>query len=347
MIKNLIFAGIFILLLLVSGFLIWQEEERERTPWQKDFAFKDTGRIHKIYIVNKSNDEVTLERQNGRWIVNSKYRAMPTKVNLLLASVHDVEVKYPVSKEKRDNVVKELSSSANKVELYTNDSDKPAKTFYVGGPTQDNKGTYMIMSKNGEIANQPYVTYIPGFKGYLTPRFFVSEKEWRHLRMFTYGYNQIKTVKVDYPKTPRHSFRVDKLARDSVRVTRLYSESSAPEGKLITTAARKFLDSFDDLQAEAIETKYNKKDSILATKPYAIIEVIPRQGDSQRLTIYHKPVTPTTKQQFTPEGERKKVDADRFFATLARNDDFYMIQRYVFGKVLRKYSDFFVDQQPT
>ncbi|PSR01776.1 MAG: hypothetical protein BRD50_08235 [Bacteroidetes bacterium SW_11_45_7] len=85
----------------------------------------------------------------------------------------------------------------------------------------------------------------------------------------------------------------------------------------------------------------------MTTTPYAVIEVTPFSGQSQVMTIYRKPVTPTTKQQFTQGGERKKYDTDRYFATLKRDDDFYLIQHHVFGKVLRKYNDFFADKQPT
>lgn len=346
--KNLLYAGILLVLIAISGFLIWQERTKDQTPWQKKFAFEDTASVHKIYMADKSNEDVTLERKDGRWIVNGRFRAMPNKVNMLLTSLHDMEVKFPVSTVKKENVVKELAGSATKVEIYAYDNDEePVRTFYVGGPTQGKKGTYMVRSRNGEIAEQPYVTHIPGFQGYLTPRFFIAEKEWRDLQMVTYNYEQIKSVEVKYPQAKQHSFEVTKLANDSVTVRKLYGRSSANNEQLMPTAARKFLNSFQDLRAEAIETKYDKQDSILATTPYAVIHVTPQEGEVQTLTIYHKPVTPTTKKQFTAGGERLQYDQDRYFATLARDDDFYMIQHYVFGKVLRRYSDFFARQQPT
>lgn len=344
--KILLSIGILTVLVAVAAGLIWEDKQKDQTPWQKQFAFRDTASIEKIYMVDKSNEEVMLKRKNGHWSVNGQYKAMDAKIDLILSTIHDMQVKFPVSKKKRKNVIKSLSTSAKKVELYTDADGEPARTFYVGGPTQGKKGTYMVRSKDGEIADIPYVTHIPGFIGYLTPRFFIAEKEWRDLRMFTHAYNEIKSVLVDYPKATRHSFKVTKHKNNEVRVTKP-RDGPSNQDQLITTAARRYLNSYQDLNAEAIETKYDKKDSILSTTPYAVIEVTPFSGQSQRMRIYRKPITPTTKQQFTPQGKRKKYDTDRYFATLKRNDDFYLIQHHVFGKILRKYSDFFANNEPT
>jgi hypothetical protein len=313
--KIVISVGILFLLVIVAVAMIWQDKQEDQTQWQKKFAFKDTANIEKIYMVDKSNQDVVLKRENGHWSVNEQYKAMDAKIDLLLSTIHDMTIKYPVSKKKRENVIKSLSTSATKVEIYTVADGDPARTFYVGGPTQGKKGTYMVRSQDSEIAKTPYVTHIPGFIGYLTPRFIIAEKEWRDLRMFTYNYNQIESIKVDYPLNTHHSFKVTKYKNNDVQVTKPQGGQSNQD-QLITTAARRFLNSFQNLRAEAIETKYDKQDSILATTPYAVIEVTPFSGQSQVMTIYRKPVTPTTKQQFTERGKRKKYDTDRYFATL-------------------------------
>lgn len=344
--KNFIYIGVLVILIAISGVLIWQEQTKEQKPWPKRFGLDDTASVTKIYMVNKANKEVLLERKGNNWMLNNNFPATSSKINMLLATLHDMQVKYPVSKAKRENVIKELAGTATKVEIYTRSKEKPARTFYVGGPTKGKTGTYMVMGRDGEVAEQPYVTHIPGFRGYLTPRFFITHKEWRDLRMFTYSYEEIQSVKVHYPASSAQSYEVQKLQDDSVHVRKIKGNSTN-RGKLIKTAARKFLTNFENLKAEAIETKYNKKDSILATTPYAILEVTPKQGVTQQLTIYQKPVTPSTKKQFDRYGDRLKNDPDRLFATLKRNDDFYMIQNYVFGKVLRKYNDFFIQKQPT
>ena len=71
-----------------------------------------------------------------------------------------------------NSVIKTLASEGVKVELYTQNK-KLYKTFYIGGETADFLGTYMIM----EGAKKAYVIHIPGFNGFLTPRFNIDGRK--------------------------------------------------------------------------------------------------------------------------------------------------------------------------
>ena len=64
--------------------------------------------------------------------------------------------------------------------------DTPYKTWYIGSPTQDHMGTYMLLEMGENKSSKPYVTYKPGMYGTLEVRFFTDWKAWRSPRVFDY-----------------------------------------------------------------------------------------------------------------------------------------------------------------
>ena len=62
----------------------------------------------------------------------------------------------------------------------------PFKTWYIGSPTQDHTGTYMLLQLGQDKSSKPYVTYKPGMYGTLEVRFFTDWKAWRSPRIFDY-----------------------------------------------------------------------------------------------------------------------------------------------------------------
>jgi len=112
-------------------------------PELKDFAVQDTASIDKIFMVKKSNDQVMLTKEDGSWIVNDTYPVREEAISLLLKTIQRVRVKAPVSKSAQDYVLKMMATRNTKVEIYS--KEKLIKTYYVGGPTQDQVGTFMML----------------------------------------------------------------------------------------------------------------------------------------------------------------------------------------------------------
>ena len=64
--------------------------------------------------------------------------------------------------------------------------NEASKTYYVGGESKDMIGSYMLL----ENSNRAFVVYIPGFNGFLAPRFTidgtkVSSDLWRDRTIFS------------------------------------------------------------------------------------------------------------------------------------------------------------------
>ena len=81
-------------------------------PWstfkaaRKDFSISDTASITKIFIADKRNHKVVLQRNaEGEWMVNNTWPADVQKINLVKATLHDVEVRNPLTEAEYNSMV--------------------------------------------------------------------------------------------------------------------------------------------------------------------------------------------------------------------------------------------------
>src|SRR5258706_8580783 len=157
--KNRSVFIVTIVFVTIAAFLIYRNKGGTIRKEDRDFAVKDTASVTKIFLADRSGNSVTLERQpDGVWMVNNKYRARKEGIDLLLDCFKGISVQTRVAKAAYNSVVKELSSTGIKCEIYVNHKDKPLKVYYVGGSTNDILGTYMML----ENSTVPFVTEIPG-----------------------------------------------------------------------------------------------------------------------------------------------------------------------------------------
>jgi len=94
----------------------------------------------------------------GKWALNDSLSARQESVDRLLASMFRMTVQSPVSRASYNNVITNMATSSVKVEVYKIKPrinlfnaiklfprEKLTKVFYVGEPTSDFLGTYMLM----------------------------------------------------------------------------------------------------------------------------------------------------------------------------------------------------------
>ena len=334
--KNLLYLLILLAVLVAAFFLLKKDPKTTLSEGRRDFAVEDTSVITKIFIANKDQKQVLLERKaDGKnWTVNGQYEANMYKVNLLLSTMAQLEVKTPVPDVDHNIVVKNLASSGRKVEIY--EGEKLVKTYYVGTPTADELGTFMLM----EDSDIPYIIHIPGFNGYLTVRYFIEEKDWRTRSVFSYGYNDLASVKIDYPTHPEHSFTINVNGEESTIVPEISSiqKLENPDQSMLSYYASLF----DKLNHEGYDIGEDtaKVDSIYNTQPFCIIRLQDKAGSAQSLRIHNKPVDKRTIQQSDDSGNPLTVDVERYYGFMGEEKDMILLQDYVFNRVFRRYQDF-------
>ncbi len=324
-----------ILVILMGSLTFWFINKNRKSTLSaemKSFAVKDTASISKIFLADKNGRNLTLERtESGKWTVNGKYGVRMDALETLLKTIMRVDVKEPVGKKAQDNVIKRLATRAVKCEIYQ--KGELTKAYYVGSETQDLTGTYMIMIdiETMQAMERPFVTYIPGFEGYLTTRYFTEEKGWRDRTMFQYNPNDIKSVRMEIPYNPSFGYEL------TVKGNNDYEIKMLSDNKVVANidplAVKQYLSYFQILSFESFEVdlKQNQIDSVLKSQPINILTVTDKDGKVNKVKFFaRKP----KKESYGKDGLLLKFDEERMDALMNNGVDFVMVQFYMFGKVM-------------
>jgi hypothetical protein len=317
-----------------------------------DFAVDDTSTVTKIFMSDKNNNNLTLTRvETGKWLVSNKYPASKANIELLLGTMLGLQVKETIPKAAMEYVIKDLATISVKVEIYQwkyrinlfdiirlFPHEKLTKVYYVGGPIQSNRGSYMIM----EHSSVPFVVYLPGLRGFVTPIYSPIEKYWRDYSIFKKSIQQIEAVRMDFPSDPGNSFEIKNDANMNMRFISLAENQQVPI--FDTLQAMNFLTSFRNINFEALlnDMETHRKDSILATTPYCIISLTDISHTTQSIKIYRKGPDPGESDEL---GKPAPYDLDRLYALVNDGKDFTYIQYFVFDKILRPKSFFLKKQE--
>lgn len=354
--KNKILLLVAIVLAVLAVMLITNHSNSTMSDKLKNFTVEDTASIQKIYMADKLNREVTLLRQeNGDWIMKDSTLVRADLIKAVLVALKKVQAVAPVAKSAHDNVIRSMAVRSTKVEVYVKSYrinlfnkiklfsyTKLEKSFYVGDPTQDHLGTFMLI----ENADTPFITYIPGFDGYLSTRYSANPDEWKTTDMIKYNFNDIKSVSVVYPKNPENSFEIERVAEKAFSL-------KSPSGQALTMPIDtvKILDfvtsfyklNFEEFVGEQLKPKV--KDSVLKSTPFCVITIKDINKKEQVLKTYHKANPYTDKAQYE-ELTEEDYDIDRLYA-LNNDKDFVVIQYFVFDRVFKKLNSFFVQPEQT
>lgn len=338
------------ILVVIAGVLIWNNRYLTTTRGEAaDFQVWDTATVTRLYLADRDDHESLLERQpDHTWMLNNTYKAHSKQIQALLATLYKVRIKMPVSRASHDNIVKQLAVNSVKVEVYQMvprinlfnriklfPHEKRTKVFYVGDATKDSSGTFMLR----EGANQAYIVYIPGFRGFITTRFTAVPDDWRDHGIFSANLAEIQSVSVEFNREPQSSFKVENTGRHQYAMTRL------ADGSVIafdTLKVINLLSSFGDLRFEALLNNMMPQERIdsITQSPYLHrVTLTTKDGKTTQMTTFEKLVTNTSILEIEGLVDEQgnpldPIDHDRIYGLLNNGNDFVLIQYYVFDKVL-------------
>ncbi len=318
--KNRIIIGLIVVLGIVAVILISRHSNSSIKRELRDFAVEDTASVDRIFMVKKDMQQVMLTRVGDHWMVNDRFVVRNDAIDVLLKTLNRLRVKSPVSTSMLDNAVRMLATRNTKVEVYH--KNKLMKTIYVGGPTQDQMGTFMML----EGSSVPFIVHIPGFVGYLSSRFFVEEIGWRSTSIFNYNFNDIKSVAIDNPEDPKQSFKVASAGSNGYSVSSPFGEPLPRE--LDTVAVRYYISKFEKVNLEFFSDSLPQRtrDSLLPARPYRVITLEDRAGSVRKVTAWRRPANG----KLDPDGNPLIWDDERMWA-LIDNKTWVVIQYYVFN----------------
>ncbi len=340
--KNRSIIIITIVLVIAAVVLLMQNHYSTLKKHETDFSVSDTATITKIFIADKSVNSISLSRRGSQWLINDTKLANQKIVNTLLSTLKKIKVKSPVSLASHNSVIRRMSSIGKKVEIYQEvyridifgirlfKHEKLTKVFFVGDVTQDNLGTYMLM----DGAERPFIVYLPGFRGVISTRFSPISDDWLSHVVFNKKLADIKSLRLSF--TGKDSLGFELKIRDAMgnyEITRLLDGSKVKSYD--TLKVLNMLTSFADLRYESRLNNIllpQTMDSIIHSPTLFEITLVGTDDDTTFVKTFQKNRLP--KAIANQYEKLVPVDHDRFYGLINHDEDFVLMQFYVFDKVL-------------
>ncbi len=329
---------LLLLVLVVLGALVWwlstERGTGTLTGALTDFAVQDTSKVSRIFIAEHNGKSVDLVRTDQGWRVNGAFGVKKHHLDLLLKTFLRAEVRSPVPKSAEANVLKAMSATAKRVEIYEG-GNEPSKIWLVGHATQEHVGTYMLLEVPGKgRSDTPYIMGMSGFTGHLTSRFHADLDEWRNSEIFSYpDLDAITSITVEHPTDPATGFTIEYRGGNEL----MLKDNSSKPVDMDSLAVKDFLLQFKKLHYEYIDraASRNTRDSVLTSTPHTTITVADRSGGARSIKLWMlKPAAEGVDEAGTP----LHYDVNRMHGLVA-DTVLVVVQRHLFDRVTLPLSD--------
>jgi len=323
---------ITILLVIVGlSFVIYQTVSKKKSSLStnalSDFAVKDTASIDIIKLSDTKGNKLIFQRnESKKWTLSDGSCVQQHLIVGFLEAFKYISVKSPVGKNAVDNINKLILTTHKKVEIYQ--KGQLVKTWYIGNPTQDHYGTYMLLSdpEKGK-SPEPFIMHLPNMYGVVADRFSTDRKEYLCSEIFTYNPKDIKEIELTIPEQPELNFKIVQNNEEFI----VYNNTKPIE--FDTLKVRKYLLGYKKIHF----TNYNRTlpqpsvDSLRNSTPMYIIKVIDNNNNVNKIKAYKKGVD---YQLYDLEGRLLVYDQDNLWV-FTNDDKLTKCQYYVFDKLFR------------
>lgn len=347
--KNLIIIAV-VAAVCIAALIVALHGSRKAT-FKQDYHIEDTASVSRIYLADKQDNEVLLTRvADSAWMVDNTYPANQPMVNLFLETLNTMRIRQQVNRNAVPAVIKNLAAKGIKVEVYQRvplinwfggklklfTHEKLTRTYYVGSETKDMLGSYMF--REGDKV--PCVIHIPGFRGFLTPRFVTDPLKWRSHTIVDLDAKAIARIELEIPAEQNESFSV---VNNGEGFDLMMGGSKAPAFDTLRVAA--LIASFTWLNFDEFASIVpNSNDSSLVGAPRTILRVTDTAGNIHEVRTYIKYNNPNDIMAVPDVDMYETFDVNRLYAIISDNQDdvkdTVLIQYHVFDNILQPASYF-------
>lgn len=331
--RNILLITLLIVLLGLTWFLINRSQNKPNTSYDfsyRDFAIEDLTNVEKIIVTRRNALPLTFTREGEHWLINQQYKARKNAMDNMLDVIQNIQIDHVPPNSATENIMKSFLRHGIKVELY-NKKDKQLKAYYVGSSPADGMGSYYVM----DGYDKPLVMELPSMEGNVHTRFNYTLEQWRDMTVIDLKKDQIKEIEVSYPFNKKFSFRVN-----AKEVAPLHPLQKPIDGKFNKKLIDTYLAGFTNKQAEYIENKNPRRDSIISQVPFCEIRITPTKGEVKEMQFFYLTNPEFSDTQIGEMDTYNPIHAERFFIQ-TNWGDFYLAQQQLFKDILWKYDFFF------
>ncbi len=344
---------VVVLALLLAVVLVGQRSSWRSGKAFSEFAVSDTASITKLILTDRDKNEVILERvSSSEWRLNKKHEANIVVIESLLRTLYNIEVKGLVPRSAHNNVISDMAAKNTRIAIYQRVPRiklgklklffrvKMTKSYFVGGPTQDHMGTFMML----EGSNKAFITFVPGQNAFLSLRYSTRESDWRDHTIIALTIQQIRSIEVNIPARTDESYRIVKTGERTFEV--FQNDDNQVTIPLDTLRILDFLASFRNLKYEALinDMEPDQRDSIINSVPMQTITITAIDGGVYNIITYRRK-SPYEYDEVTQKD--LKWDRDRLYALINDGKDLTLCQFYAFDDILKPFKWFRADYTPT
>jgi hypothetical protein len=338
--KSLIYLFIAFALTAAAGYFIYKRKESTVDPTKISFAVFDVSVIERIVITDGNKVKADLKRTaKNDWIINSKFRCRKDNMDVLLDGIRKMRIKYPVPKGGINTVLADIATTGIKVEIYNKENDL-IKAYYIGRETNDMSGNnaLLINEKNGDAYEYPIVIEIPGFNGYLSPRFFANENLWRDITIFETEIDDLKKVEVKYSNYADSSFVIENLGNNNFTLKQL---NQSPIVGFDTNTLKRYLIYYREAAVmnyvNGADKKLDGEDSIAKSTPIAVVSITTKSKGLNQFAFFNCPID---RARFPDPVEGRVADPEVILVRLNEPKEFAYAQYTNLGKWLQTWAYF-------
>lgn len=320
-----------------------------RPTFKQDYHIEDVTSITKIFLADKENNEVTLTRESDSlWIVDGEHVASQPMIDLLLETLNTMRIRQQVNKNAAPNAIKDIAAHGVKVEIYQNvpfinwfggrlrlfSRERLTTTYYVGRETQDMMASFMY--RKGDDA--PYIIHIPGFRGFLTPRFVADPLKWRSHTIVDLNVREIERVELEIPELEQESFAI---VREGEGFAMEMLQGHQRVNGFDTARVAQMLSSFTWLNFDEFASIVPNTfaDSCVSGVPRTILRITDTKGNQSEVKTYIKYNNPEDLKAMPDPEMYETFDLNRLYAIVNQKDT-VLIQYYIFDNILQPASYF-------
>lgn len=332
--KTKIYLFIFAILIIITGYTLYQANAEGNTEKEKDFKVENFEDVTEINITDRMGKNMNLKKVDDKWLLNDKYPVRELLFEEMKEALTKMEAYSPVPNIGKNTIVQQMVSEAVKVEVFK--GRKKDKVIYVGGPNLQNNASHMYLEIDGKSSKQIYNVGIPGFRGYLTTRFLINENEWRSKEIFSYLPSEVKTVEVKYFKETGYENFILTNEKNNFTIETDGKKMSGEDLNLSNIV--NYLKMFENQQvmsyvfSEAADKTL--KDSLLVVNKFAEFSLTDQTNKTQKITIVDMPLNESSKQQYDANGDPMAYDVDYKFVIFGEKSEWGVITNERFGRLL-------------
>ena len=307
------------------------------------FAVKDTNNITKIFLADMQGEYVLLQRTDAGWVVRDSILVMKPIMEEFLTTIASLSVKQVVPKTGQNTINKVLSTSSIKVDIYQHkpkfkifgiafgNKERKTKTYYMGPATMDNLSNFALL----EGSEDPYIVYVPGFRGFATPIYSTNYADWINHDIFQTKITRIQTAEFIDFEHPEESFKAVKTGARFFDVYDYQNNKVAYDTLKVIDMLSEFRDkNFEDI---ILSFSPEKIDSIYQKQHFKTIILTDIEGRQTTLELCYK----LNELEDEDGNSITEADEDNFYGVIKKNyKQMYLCQFFHFDRQVQPLSYF-------